>query len=120
MHVDAATVNGRIVYDGTIRDGGDYAITTHNGGIWVVVPAKAGVTVSVSTFNGELDSTLPITMSGTGNKRRYNFVFGNGKARLDLESFGGDIYLRRPGENIPTQLDAPKAPKPPKIKFKED
>jgi len=117
-HVDAATVNGRIVYDGTIRDGGDYAITTHNGGIWVVVPENAGATVNVSTFNGQLDSSLPITMSSTSGKRRYNFVFGNGKAVIDLESFGGNIYLRRPGENIPTQLDAPKAPKPPKIKMK--
>ena len=119
-HVDAATVNGRIVYDGTIRDGGDYSITTHNGGIWVVVPENAGATVNVSTFNGQLDSSLPITMSSTSGKRRYNFVFGNGKAVIDLESFGGNIYLRRPGENIPVQLDAPKTPKPPKIKIKED
>lgn len=114
MHVDAATVNGRIVYDGAISDGGDYSITTHNGGIWVVVPEKAGATVSVSTFNGRLDSSLPITLQSTANKRRYNFVFGSGKARIDLESFGGNIYLRRPGESIPTDMPAPK---PPKIKF---
>jgi DUF4097 and DUF4098 domain-containing protein YvlB len=119
-HVDASTVNGRIVYEGTIRDGGDYSIASHNGGIWVVVPEKAGVTVSVSTFNGELDSTLPITLSTSGNKRRYNFVFGNGRARLDLESFGGNIYLRRPGETIPTQIEPPRPPKPPKIRIKDN
>jgi DUF4097 and DUF4098 domain-containing protein YvlB len=119
-NVDLATVNGRIVYDGTIRDGGDYAITSHNGGIWVVVPEKAGVTVDVSTFNGDLDSSLPITFTGDrGSKRRMNFVFGNGRAHLDLESFGGDIHLRKPGESIPTELDpprTPKVPKPPKVK----
>lgn len=119
--VDLATVNGRIVYDGTLRDGGDYAITSHNGAIWVVVPEKAGVTVDVSTFNGNLDSTLPITMRGErGSKRRMNFVFGNGGARLDLESFGGDVHLRRPGEAIPTELDAPRAPRtprPPKVRI---
>lgn len=119
-NVDLATVNGRIVYDGTLRNGGDYAITSHNGGIWVVIPEKVGVSVDVSTFNGNLDSTLPITFVGDrGSKRRMNFVFGNGGARLDLESFGGDIHLRRPGEAIPTELDPPRpprTPKPPKVK----
>lgn len=120
-NVDLATVNGRIVYDGTLRNSGDYSITTHNGGIWVVIPEKAGVTVDVSTFNGDLDSTLPITFTGDrGSKRRMNFVFGNGGARLDLESFGGDIYLRRPGEAIPAELETPRPPRPPKpprVKF---
>jgi hypothetical protein len=108
-----------VVYDGTIRDGGDYAFASHNGGIWVVVPDKAGMTVSVSTFNGELHSSLPITFRGeTGSRRRMNFVFGNGSARIDIESFGGDVYLRRPGEAIPADITprVPKPPKPPKLK----
>jgi hypothetical protein len=66
------------------------------------------VTVSVSTFNGELDSSLPVTIRETSNKRRYDFTIGNGKARLDLESFGGNIHLRRPGESVPTQPDPPR------------
>jgi DUF4097 and DUF4098 domain-containing protein YvlB len=115
--VDLATVNGRIVYDGTIRDGGDYSIASHNGGVWVVVPEKAGVTVSISTFNGELDSSLPIKVQGGGGRdRNMTFVFGSGSARLDIESFGGDIHLRRPDETIPP--DAPMKPKAPKIKVK--
>ncbi|MGQ0560993.1 MAG: DUF4097 family beta strand repeat-containing protein [Gemmatimonadota bacterium] len=115
--VDLATVNGRIVYDGTMRDGGDYAITSHNGGVWVVVPDKAGVTVSISTFNGELDSTLPITLRGeSGRKRSMNFVFGSGSARLDIESFGGDIHLRRPGETIPAEPPAPPRPPRPRVR----
>lgn len=114
-NVDLATVNGRIVYDGSIRPNGDYAITSHNGGIWVVVPDKTGVTVTVSTFNGELDSSLPIQLREASSKKRYSFVLGSGGARLDLESFGGDIHLRKPGEPLPTQVDPPK---PPKVKIK--
>ena len=117
-NVDLATVNGRIIYDGTIREGGDYAIASHNGGVWVVVPDRAGVTVSVTTFNGQLNSTLPITLRGeTGTQRRMNFVFGNGSARLDIESFGGDINLRRPSDAIPADTPTrPRAPKPPRIR----
>lgn len=118
-NVDLATVNGRILYDGAIRDGGDYAIASHNGGVWVVVPEKTNVTVSVTTFNGQLNSTLPITLRGeTGTQRRMNFVFGSGSARLDIESFGGDINLRRPGEAIPAETSGrpspAKAPRPPR------
>lgn len=104
-HVDLATVNGRIVYDGTIRERGDYAITSHNGPIYVVVPEKASVTVGISTFNGELDASFPISMRDVSSKKRYSFVIGSGSARLDLESFGGDIHLRRPGETLPTSIE---------------
>lgn len=105
-NVDLATVNGRIVYDGTLRDGGDYAIASHNGAIWVVVPEKSGATVSVSTFNGEMDASFPVSIREQSSKRSYNFVIGSGSARIDLESFGGDIHLRRPGEPIPTTMEA--------------
>lgn len=117
-HVDLATVNGRVVYDGTIRDGGDYAIASHNGPIWVSVPEKAGVTVTVSTFNGELDASFPVSMRES-NKRRYSFAIGNGRAQMDLESFGGDIHLRRPGEAMPTALD-PVKPKKVKVKVNDE
>ena len=118
-NVDASTVNGRIVYDGTIRDGGDYALTTHNGAIWVVVPNGTNASVSVSTFNGELDTTFDLPrMEIPSQRRTYNFVLGNGKARLDLETFGGDINLRRPGENLPTAVPpaTPRTPRPPRIR----
>lgn len=115
-NVDAATVNGRIVYDGTIRDGGDYTLATHNGAIWVTIPSNANASVSVSTFNGELDTSFDIPNFDSNSRRRsYNFVIGNGKARVDLETFGGDINLRRPGESIPS---APEAPRAPRVKVK--
>lgn len=98
--VDAATVNGTVVYDGTLRSGGDYAFATHNGGIWVVVPNGTDATVSVSTFNGKFDSSFPVNVD-TSNRRRFSFALGNGNTRIDLESFGGDIRLRRPGEDRP-------------------
>ena len=120
-NVDAATVNGRIVYDGTIRDGGDYALATHNGAIWVVVPSGTNASVSVSTFNGEIDTTFDIPRFDSNARRRsYNFVLGNGKARLDLETFGGDINLRRPGENIPSTPSNPRKPSKPKIRTHND
>ena len=115
--VDASTVNGRIIYDGTLRDGGDYSLTTHNGSIWVTVPSGTNASVSVATFNGQLDTTFEIPRFDANARRRsYNFVLGNGKGRLDLETFGGDIKLRRPGESLPTTPDPPRPPRPPRIR----
>lgn len=94
--VEAATVNGEIVYDGTISDGGRYSFNTHNGDLTVSVPERANVTISVSTFNGDFESDFPVTITGTRGKR-FNFTLGSGSARLELESFGGSIRLRRPG-----------------------
>jgi DUF4097 and DUF4098 domain-containing protein YvlB len=117
--VDASTVNGRIVYDGTLRDGGDYALATHNGQIWLVVPNSTNASISVSTFNGELDTTFDIPrLEVKGRQRSYNFVLGNGKARIDLETFGGDINLRRPGENLPTVVPPRAPPAPPKVRVR--
>lgn len=117
--VDASTVNGRIVYDGTLRDGGHYALSTHNGPIWVVVPTGTNASVSVSTFNGELDTTFEIpSFQSNATRRSYNFVLGSGKARLDLETFGGDINLRRPGESLPTAMDPARPPLPPRVRVR--
>ena len=95
-NAEANTVNGDISYDGTIKDGGRYRFATHDGGLRVSVPEKANVAVSVSTFNGEFNSCFPIQLTGKA-KHRFNFTIGSGSARLELESFDGDIKICRPG-----------------------
>lgn len=98
LTVSATTVNGDIDYDGTIKDSGRYAFASHNGDITVSVPERANVTVSASTFQGEFESWIPVTINRLSSKHRFTFVRGSGSARLELESFQGDIELRPPGE----------------------
>jgi len=95
-NAEANTVNGDITYDGTIRDGGRYRFSTHDGSLRVSVPEKANVAVSVSTFNGEFNSCFPVRLTGKA-KHRFNFTIGSGSARLELESFDGDIKICPPG-----------------------
>jgi DUF4097 and DUF4098 domain-containing protein YvlB len=96
--VEAATINGDVTYDGTINDGGSYAFSSHNGDITVTVPERANVTITVATANGDIDASFPLPVTGTPGKRRWTFKLGSGSARLEAESFQGDIQLRRPGE----------------------
>ncbi|HYK81599.1 MAG TPA: DUF4097 family beta strand repeat-containing protein [Gemmatimonadales bacterium] len=96
-NVEATTVNGDVTYDGTIKDGGRYRFSTHNGDLQISVPEKAGVSVAVSTFNGDFSACFPVQLNRK-TKHRFEFTIGSGSARLELESFDGDIRLCRPGQ----------------------
>ena len=96
--VEANTINGDVLYEGTITDGGTYLFNSHNGDITVSIPEGANVTMSVATANGDIDPSFPIPLTQTNRGHRYTFKLGNGSARLEAESFQGDIELRRPSE----------------------
>jgi DUF4097 and DUF4098 domain-containing protein YvlB len=97
--VDASSVNGELVYDGSIKNGGRYVFSTHNGGIAVTVPEGSNAAVSVSTFNGEFASEFPVTLTETRKGKRFSFMIGSGSAQMTLESFQGSIELVRPGSS---------------------
>ena len=96
--VEATTINGDVEYEGTVNDGGTYTFASHNGDITVSVPEGANVTLSVATANGDIDASFPLPFVGTREKHRYTFKLGTGSARMEAESFQGDINLRRPSE----------------------
>lgn len=97
-NVEVNTVDGDIVYDGTIKNGGSYRIATHDGDITIVIPPGSNVSGSMSTFDGEFDPSFAVDTVRAG-KHRVTFTIGrSGGARLELETFDGDIQLRRPGE----------------------
>jgi len=94
--VGAATVNGDISYTGSILEDGRYRLATHNGDISIAIPETADATISVATHAGEFHSDFPIRLHRAGAGGRYDFVIGSGRARVELESFNGEIRLRRP------------------------
>ena len=98
------TVNGDVSYDGTIKDGGRYRFTTHDGDLRVSVPEKASVTVTVSTFDGDFSACFPVQLSRK-SKHRFDLTIGAGSARVELESFNGDIHLCRPGQVMKPEGD---------------
>jgi len=95
--IEATTVNGEIVYEGTITDRGRYVFGTHNGDLTLTIPAGTNADVVVSTYSGELESEFPVTLTQTRSRgERFGFTLGSGGARIELRSFGGTIRLRRP------------------------
>jgi DUF4097 and DUF4098 domain-containing protein YvlB len=96
--LDAGTVNGDVGYDGPIRSGGRYALSSHNGDVTLAVAEGTSAAVSVSTFNGEFESAFPVTLRETRKGKRFSFVLGAGGAQVSLESFQGTVSLVRPGQ----------------------
>ena len=101
-NVDLYALNGNISYDGAIKDKGLYRLTTHNGMIAMPVPEKANATVTLRTYTGGIRATFPLPGDAEQRRnKRQTLTLGNGSAHVELESFGGTISLRRPGEARP-------------------
>ena len=98
-NLEAYTVNGEVTFIGTIRDNGVYKLGTHNGDIRVGLGGANNATIFVRTVQGDFRADFPVQLpegqrANSGSKR-FNFTLGSGSARIELQSFGGDITLAR-------------------------
>jgi DUF4097 and DUF4098 domain-containing protein YvlB len=98
--VDASSVDGDITFEGAIRAGGRYHISSHDGDVAVIAPTISA-DVSVSTFSGDFESDFPVVLTGSQKGGRMNFTLGGGGARLEVESFSGTITLRKTSTRKP-------------------
>jgi len=100
--LEASTVNGTLIYDGSFEKSGRYELSTHNGSVYVAIPANADLNVEATTYSGSLSSTFPIEKDreSKSRTRRYSLHLGSGSAELTVETFQGTIVLHRPGEKV--------------------
>ncbi|HUK63986.1 MAG TPA: hypothetical protein VLV15_11650, partial [Dongiaceae bacterium] len=85
-NVDASTVNGRVFYASPFQADGRYAFSSHNGKLYVGLPPDQLVKVKLSSFNGQVESSVPVPMPAPEAHRhlvRFNggrtFYFTSGK-----------------------------------------
>jgi hypothetical protein len=96
--VDASTVNGTIIYEGKLVDGGRYSFGTHNGDLLLGVPENVNATFTIRTYQGSFSTDLPlpnVSRADIQRGRRVVTTLGNGSADVSLETFGGSIRVRR-------------------------
>jgi DUF4097 and DUF4098 domain-containing protein YvlB len=96
--VDAASVNGTIIYEGKLADGGHYSFGTHNGDVALGIPENTNATFTIRTYQGSISTDF--TLDGHNPRqesrgRRVSATLGNGSADVSLETFGGSIRLRK-------------------------
>jgi hypothetical protein len=102
--VRARTTSGDVTYDGTIDPAGRYELISHSGDIRLRLPREANAQLTVSTWNGEIDSDFPIKLKpgehgiGSSNAKRFTFSIGSGSARIIAETFSGDVTVSSNGK----------------------
>ena len=93
------TTSGDVSFAGQIQGDGRYEFNTHSGDVHLILPPDVGAQLSVSTFNGSIDSDFPITLRagehgiGANQAKRLNFTLGQGSARIIAGTFSGEITL---------------------------
>ena len=93
--VRAETQDGDIRFSGEIRDGGEYGFFTHDGDAYIAIPEGSSARVSVSTFDGDFESDFPVRIERFTGGREFDFLIGDGSARIQIEVFDGEIRLLR-------------------------
>ena len=96
--VEAGTLSGEILYDGTFQEGGAYSFVSHSGDIMLGVPEGASATFNIATLDGEVENLFPVQGLERPTRRRTTFRVGAGSARVDIESFNGNVRVGRPGQ----------------------
>jgi DUF4097 and DUF4098 domain-containing protein YvlB len=105
--VRAKTTSGDVVYDGTIDPAGRYELSTHSGDIGLHIPRDANAQLTVSTWSGGVDSQFPIVLKpgdqriSASRSKRYTFEIGGGAARINADTFSGDITISSNGRGAP-------------------
>jgi hypothetical protein len=80
-----------------------YDFTSHDGDISLTIPENASVTFGVRAYGDEnqVHTTFALKPVGQVRKgRRVVYTLGGGAAQVEIETFDGSIYLRKPGETI--------------------
>lgn len=98
--VGAETVSGDVEFSGEVRPRGEYDLKTLSGDILMRIPRGAGAQVRGSTFSGDFISSFEITTRASGRfmrRQRIDGQIGDGSARINVESFSGDVELRELG-----------------------
>jgi len=109
--VRAKTTSGDVTFDGLVDPTGRYELVAHSGDVNLHIPRDASAQLTVSTWNGGIDSQFPITLRpgehgiGSSNSKKFTFEIGGGAARITAETFSGDVTISSNGRGAASSLE---------------
>jgi hypothetical protein len=98
-NVELNTTSGSIYFTGAIHSEGRYRLKILSGNLFMSIPDKVGFTAVLSAYSGLIDTdfqfpnTSPTPPSRTN--QRVIGKYGDGSGRIELDSFSGNIFLRK-------------------------
>ncbi|MBK8284652.1 MAG: DUF4097 family beta strand repeat protein [Ahniella sp.] len=92
---EGATVSGDLVLDGSLAANADISMESVSGGLSLVLPAATSARVSGESFSGSVNSDFALDIDDEGPGKTFSGSLGAGGGRINLESFSGDVSLRK-------------------------
>jgi len=92
-----SSVSGRVEIATDLVPGGDLEIEGHSGGVVLDLPPGVSATFDVETYSGDIDNQLGPPAERTseyGPGKSLEFTLGDGAARVEIESFSGQVTIR--------------------------
>lgn len=89
------SISGDFNVEAGLTSDGRLVGETLSGEMRVRLPEATSATVTLHTFSGEVRSAFGGSVSGEDRRERQEFKIGDGRARVDLSSFSGDIRLEK-------------------------
>jgi hypothetical protein len=95
--VKGETHNGEINVElnGNTWEGRQLELSTHNGGVTLLLPASYSASLETESNRGRLDSDFPVTVRGRLDEKNLNFNIGSGGPLIKVNTHNGGIRLRK-------------------------
>lgn len=98
--VELNASSGSLSFTGAIRPEGRYRLNVLSGTVSMSIPDNVGFTAMLTSYSGQLERdfqfshALRNTPPGRKNQRLIG-KYGDGRARIELDSFSGSVRLRK-------------------------
>ncbi|MBI2397415.1 MAG: DUF4097 family beta strand repeat protein [Xanthomonadales bacterium] len=93
---EGSSVSGDIAFDGALAADARLDVESMSGDVNITLPAASSARVSAESFSGSLDNEFGLPVEdeeGPGSSMRGKL--GDGSATIEIESFSGDVRLRK-------------------------
>jgi DUF4097 and DUF4098 domain-containing protein YvlB len=98
QHLNLSTVSGDVQLSGGLCSGGNMRVDSMSGDVQVQLPAALSSSIHAKTFSGDLRTdfgTAEQPEHGPGS--HLDTVAGNGDGNISIETFSGDMRIRKAG-----------------------
>lgn len=92
-----STVSGDVQLAGSIAPDGNLSIDSMSGNVQLQLPATPGGSLHASSFSGDLRSDFGTPQKPAhGPGSSLDVTLGSGSGKISIETFSGDLRIRRP------------------------
>lgn len=98
LGLNVESVSGDATVKGNLDGSGSFSFDLHSGDLILTVPSGVSADFEVETFSGEIDNAFGQKSRKTSKYtpgRELEFTTGGGDARVRINTFSGDVVIRK-------------------------